>query len=382
MVEEFVDYYAVLGVPRTASTEEIEAAGRKAIKRAGMLSNQPDRLKRQKGENDMAQAQAAMNTLTDEAKRKAYDATYDRNKAAAEKETQEENDAAKRQTTANSTGDFLKDASDYMERGQWRNAFMAAQEATRLDPKNPRAWLARGQAAYNLNDYASASFALSQADKLDRDNDWIICALGEIADAEGKSQEAESYFRRAYQLMPNNSYYGGRIAWALSDQGKIDEALTLCVGLNKKFAGSDYIRNLYVNVLINDIEKHSRQMPGGTYVFTAKTQVEHAKKRLAEIDSIGVPEGQQFDFTRKLVEQHRKYVEQCSRRKFIWPGFAFYVRLAVIWFVVLFVMSIMNLLDGIWILVPVVLTVGLIWYAIEKTFPSQLSINSKVYEEA
>ncbi len=377
-MDEFIDYYEVLGVDRGASADEIHKAGITAIRRASKLSTHPDMEKQQKGQRDLKAAEEAMDILTDEAKRKAYDASYNRNKAAAEKEAQAANDAAKRQAESDTSGDFLQDAIDYMGSGQWRNASMAAKEATRQNPKNAKAWFVRGTAAVNLSDYADVAFSLAQADKLDPDNATILCALGETYDYEGKSKVSESYFRRAYQLQPNDSYYGCRIAWSLSDQGRLKEALDFCTELYKKFKDDRYIRGTYVNILLNDIETSGRQMPNGTYLYVSKEQLAYAQERFAEIDSIGIPDDDSYKSMRERLAQDRAYMEKCSRRRFMWQGVGFYVRLFGIWFVAGCVLSLANLQGFVGNLAYIILTGGLIVYAIEKTFPSQLKLNAKV----
>nr|WP_301888296.1 tetratricopeptide repeat protein [Bifidobacterium dentium] len=376
-MDEFIDYYEVLGVDKSARMDEIHKAGVIAIRRASKLSTHPDMEKQQKGQRDLKAAEEAMDILTDEAKRKAYDTSYDRDKAAAEKATQAENDAARRQAESDTTGDFIQDAIDYMDCSQWRNASMAAKEATRQNPKNAKAWFVRGEAAMNLSDYADAAFSLAQADKLDPDNATILCTLGEAYDYEGKPKESEPYFRRAYQLQPNNSYYGGRIAWSLSDQGRLKEALDFCTELYKKFKDDRYIRGTYVNILLNDIEASGHQMPNGTYLYVSKEQLAYAQKRFAEIDSIGVPNGDNYKSMRERLAQDRAYMEKCSHRRFTWQGVGFYGRLVVIWFVALFALSFINLQGSVGGLIYIVLTVGMIAYAIEKTFPSQLKLNAK-----
>ena len=50
------------------------------------------------------------------------------------------------------------------------------------------------------------------------------------------------------------------IAWSLSDQGRLKEALDFCTELYKKFKDDRYIRGTYVNILLNDIETSGRQI--------------------------------------------------------------------------------------------------------------------------
>ena len=71
-------------------------------------------------------------------------------------------------------------------------------------------------------------------------------------------------------------------------------------------------------------------------------------------------------------------MEKCSRRRFTWQGVGFYVRLFGIWFVAGCVLSLANLQGFVGNLAYIILTGGLIVYAIEKTFPSQLKLNAKV----
>ncbi len=122
--------------------------------------------------------------------------------------------------------------------GRWRDARASFEEASRLDPSNPRVLLGLGKSALQLNDFARAEMALrkclalaprdpeallmhgylrlrqnrfeeaigafTRASALDRDDTMSLCMIGYAHEKAGHADQALYYYGRALRLAPHD----------------------------------------------------------------------------------------------------------------------------------------------------------------------------------
>ena len=361
-----VNYYELLGVAQNADEDTIRGAIRKTRKRFRQLEGAPDVNQRQLAETKMTQIADAEKTLLDATSRQQYDQQLSQESNRPESTPQP-------QTSGPSTS-FLDDARSYYRNGQLRNASYASKEATRTDKDNPDAWYVRAQISLEMGDYSDADFSANQALKLNPNDALIFGVLGDVADRESRYVDAEKYFNSASQLEPNNYYWSGRVVWALGDQKRYDEALSLIQSLYKKYPQEEYIRVTYINTLLNNIENAASLSDNGMYFYTNKKQIEYARKRMLEIRSLGVPSDNP-DLS-KNVEEHNNLIEQAAHRKFIWQGFGYYVVRFFVWLILVAIFgSVFGNSDVMATIVCLAITAGMIWLVFEKTLPYQWKIN-------
>uniref|UniRef100_UPI00359C67C5 tetratricopeptide repeat protein n=1 Tax=Bifidobacterium adolescentis TaxID=1680 RepID=UPI00359C67C5 len=360
---EFVNYYELLGIEKSASEDEIRKAIRTVRKRFRQLEGSPDLDQRTMAEKKIAQIAEAEKTLTDATVRQQYDASFDQNAAAANRQQAS-------QSTQQSQGDLLEDAREYYLNGQLRLASYAVKEVTQTQHDNPDAWYLRAQISSDAGDYGDANFSVNQALRFVPNEPKLYGLMGEIADKEGRYSDAETAFRKAAVLDPQRSYYVGRVAGALMDQQKTEESLKTIREAEKTFQNDGYIKFAHVTLLLIYISWiESNNSSATAFWFANAKQVAKGKEILAEIDSIGFS-----DDTKEDVEKLRKDLEYAGKRHFHWSGLGLYAGIFILWVILIGIFS-QNAL------VALIITVALGAFLYFKSFPYGWQINVSQYGE-
>jgi tetratricopeptide (TPR) repeat protein len=95
---------------------------------------------------------------------------------------------------------FLNAGIDLLNKGDAKGALKYLEEAKRLRPNEPKAYLLLVSAYEQMNDTASARKSLAEADRLDPKNPQVKLHLALFAEQDGKLDEAESLIREALKL--------------------------------------------------------------------------------------------------------------------------------------------------------------------------------------
>lgn len=358
------NHYETIGVDTRAGEDVIRDAIRTTRKRYRQVAGSPNKEQARNAEVMMDRLAAAEETLLDADKRRAYDAEL-----AAQRPAPEEKPPVARPTT-----DWEDTARSYLANGQPRNAAQAAKQATHADPESISAWTLRAYAALELKDYSDADFAASEAQRRSPDDAQIAGLLGDVYDAEHRYQDAERAFARAAAIEPSNPYWLGRVAWALSDQGRLQEALSLAGQITAQFPGEPYARKMNASMLLQDAEAALSQDRGGVY-FTNKRQIAHVEQRLAQVAELG----SQDEGVIAHFNEQRQNLENAKRRRFH--------RLSVRRILATIVLVIVTLVvlgsNSAGSIVFMVLMLGLwIWWTVERCWPRQWKINRRALGRA
>ncbi len=223
------NYYELFEIDPGADEDAIRASIRAARKRWRQLTGSPDKERARLAEQRMEELEAAETTLLDAAARTTYD---------AELTTQLSTPAAAPQVPQ--TTDWGERAKAYYLAGDVRNAYTAAKKATDVDAENTLGWLVYVWAATDLTRYDDADFASAELVERLPQLDTSHELRGGVLDAMGRYREAEIAFRKAVALTPSNAYYQGRAAWAVLDQGRVDDAVAEAWKLVERFPGEEY----------------------------------------------------------------------------------------------------------------------------------------------
>lgn len=235
------DYYRLFEIARDADEAAIRAAIKAARKRWRQLTGSPDKDRARLAEQRMEQLEAAETILLDDDARARYDAELDATRPApAAVPNQAPSPEPKGSTPPAPTVDWGERARKYYFDGDFQNAFLAAKKGTDLTPENNLAWSFYGWSAIDLKRHQDADFA--SAELVHRlPNDASAHELrGAALDAVGRYADAETAFRNASRFAPANSYYQGRAAWALLDQGRANEAVAEAWKIVDRFPDDDY----------------------------------------------------------------------------------------------------------------------------------------------
>lgn len=196
--KEGVTHFDLLGLAKTATNREIEAAYQKYSQEfsADRIANITDPEVRKKGNFLLTRGQNAYETLVDFQKRAAYEKAGFRDPSEIVVEETDEEKAKIIYKKAKS----LKTMKDYTR------AVMALEEAVKLDPKKPDYYLLLGLCQSQIPDKKRAAEQnLQKAASMETWNAEPQAALGMLFYSERLVKRAEVYFRKALELEPKHA---------------------------------------------------------------------------------------------------------------------------------------------------------------------------------
>lgn len=113
-------------------------------------------------------------------------------------------------------------------RGRLQEAWMTLNEAYRLEPEHPQAWLLRSVISLQMNDSARALALLEEAELRSREVHEVREVLAQrarIARMGGDHAQQLAVLQQLIDLEPGNAYAHANLALALMSQGRESEAL-------------------------------------------------------------------------------------------------------------------------------------------------------------
>lgn len=229
MTEALDNYYAILDIEMGADTATIEQAVKASRKRWRQMQGSPDKDRARLAEQRMEQLEAASEILLDDTRRAQYDAQLTQQLATPSAPA-----------AATAATDWAQRAREYYENGDVRNAFTAAKKGTDVASEDPNCWFYYVLSAIDLKRLEDADFASAELVHRLPGAHTSHDLRGSVLDQMRRYKEAEISFRTAAKLEPSRAYYHGRAAWAVLDQGRIDEAVSEARDVAARFPGDEY----------------------------------------------------------------------------------------------------------------------------------------------
>jgi curved DNA-binding protein CbpA len=186
------DFYAVVGIERTASAEEIDRKIREQLRIWQRRTSNADLSRRQEAERRVQQLGEARTTLLDAQKRQQYDLQL---------ATRPRADQARPAATTAGDVDWLARARQGLASTDYRNAAHAARQARDAEP-TAEAWglLARANAGQGKLD--DALYEARQAVTMAEDNAQARLDLAHVYEQRGEWREAFEQYELASRLDP------------------------------------------------------------------------------------------------------------------------------------------------------------------------------------
>lgn len=130
----------------------------------------------------------------------------------------------------------------------WKTDELLWKDVTEKSPNNGRGWMNYGLTLMSRGDYAGAAYAYEQAITKTPYYHVLHINMGILNGAQGKPEEAESYFKKAlaYGAKYVEPYY--YYARFLFSQGRVDEAIDHCAKGLAIFEGHVYSRHLMMDI--------------------------------------------------------------------------------------------------------------------------------------
>jgi tetratricopeptide (TPR) repeat protein len=223
------NYYAILGIDRSASDEEIRIAVREQRRRWTKLQGHPNLERRYEAELQVRAISEIEATLTDPRKRAAFDATLPP-LVSAPPVHQEGVDPVPRERLDEppvADVDWLSLAEIACASGRWREAHDAAAHATAIDPPQRQGWYIRVLTSLQLTEQQAARLEAEQLLRLGpaTAEHWAVIAEAQAGDQ--RWQDAVAAYTRAAQLDDSNPLHAAGQADMYSALGRADLALPI-----------------------------------------------------------------------------------------------------------------------------------------------------------
>jgi tetratricopeptide (TPR) repeat protein len=185
------DFYAVVGVDRAASGEEIDRKIREQLRIWQRRTTNADLSRRQEAERRVQLLGEARTTLVDEEKRRRYDSELGRARPPARPLETETGDV-----------DWLARARQYLADNDYQAAGHAARQARNAPNPTAEAWGLLARANAGLGNLDDALYEAKQAVALDGNNAQTRLDLAHVYEERGDWREAFEQYELASRLDP------------------------------------------------------------------------------------------------------------------------------------------------------------------------------------
>jgi tetratricopeptide (TPR) repeat protein len=151
-------------------------------------------------------------------------------------------------------------ARDFYNQKKWQETIDAYRKTLELDPGNPEAYGAMGEALYSLNRTAESKTALEKAESLDPENGTTHHLLGKLYQDAGQQEQAIAEFETAIRLLPEDQEAMYRLLRIYAHKGDTADSSRLRADLQNLIAA----RNLEAQgeakaTVLNDAGVHLEQ---------------------------------------------------------------------------------------------------------------------------
>lgn len=328
-MENFVDYYALLGVPEDAPVDEIKKKIRALRREYRGLEGSPDPDQRNRAEQAMSTLAECERVLTDPAQRSNYDAM---------RLIQSFVPPTPRKSRANEHAEsLLESARNYAREGKAERAVVLALEAAKNNEDNdPYIPFTVSVILRVVGQYDAAMSYAGEALKLEQDpgqTGFYWDNLGQLNLLTGDCASAASAFEAAIANaeMANDDRiadYEAHEILTMTLQDKYAEAVDAAQKTFAKYPDSQAVKNVYANAVyqyITHVIASSKTYPDhdDLYWFTNTKQIEEARKYeqiLAQLGPIEdcrtlmIPgpalDGQITELREKLDKASKRYVKR------------------------------------------------------------------------
>jgi tetratricopeptide (TPR) repeat protein len=309
----FVNYYEILGLPRTASEDTVKEKIKEELRTWRKRQGLPDLSKRQEAELRMQHLATAREVLLDAGKRSAYDATLDQQSLNTPQVH-----------TAPGGRNWVSLAEEYLAQNDYRSAAYAAREATQTEGNSARAWNLRARANAGLGRLDDAAYEARQATEIESANPQFQFDFGGILEQLQHWDEALAAYEKSARLDPQNFLYPLSIAGVYLQNGDPERAMPILEQVAGAHPDEEMVNFYLANGLHDLAEKVPVHRGRDTYMITSPDEISRMESLLRR--AMGLRHGDrelQVELQRVLT-----YVESCKPTKFSVPPmlFAFGIR--------------------------------------------------------
>ena len=272
------DYYKLLNVDPSASTEEIQAAIKKTRRLWNTRSTNPNADIRAEAEQNIRDIAEAEKILLNPSERAQYDVAL----------SQKGNSAPSTSSNQQSYDDnsWFDQADYYRRRGDYYSLISLAQSVINAQPQNYMAWYVLGDAHYNQENYSEAVRCLNQSLRL-KPTAMAFESLGFVYLDNDDYDNAHFNFTQAMAEDRDCANYKYECAETLRLMGKPKEALYLVETAYKIDPNVGSAKSIYFSCLRDLIYKSvSYNRSSGRHIIINKRQLDFVKQYLPKLSTM------------------------------------------------------------------------------------------------
>lgn len=203
MIEEFVNYYDILGISQTAESDEIEQKYRDIGRQLRNQQNHPDDNIQEEAKRKLKELPNAKKVLLDPVERQKYNKKleeYQRRQQQAPSQDPPNNDIA-------SSSELIKEGYKLFAIGAINAALAVAKQATARYGDDPNTWALLAEARFRTNDTDSAIYEYKRAIDLRPNEPKFHHSLGQVFEKAKQNDYAIIAYNKAIELAPTQIYY-------------------------------------------------------------------------------------------------------------------------------------------------------------------------------
>lgn len=295
-----VDYYDLLNIGRTASTDEINEAVKKQMRQWRKRTEAADLGVRQEAEVRVKLIEEARATLTDQAKRRSYDAEL------------AQGGVRRSEVPASPSGtNWVEQARHFLSVGDYHSAAYAAREATQQSGNTAECWYLRSRANAGLDRYDDAWYEAQQAVQIEGRNAEYHFNAGMVAEEMGRPRQAIEAYKSAARL-DSAPMYELAIGGVLIQQGDHRQALEIISRVYERVPNDPNANYYYGMALIEAAENVPAVRDGESYVVTSPDEIATMRSLLAKARTLNSPDPSMVDGVRHIEQ----YLESMEKKTF------------------------------------------------------------------
>lgn len=295
------DYYALLGLDRSATVEEIAKKIRHEIGLwSKRTSNSSDLSRQQEAERRVQLLGEAKATLLDDASRREYDQRL----AAAPPR-------AAASVRAEDGANWLDLARRALAKNDYNSALYAAREARTAGMAASEVWSVMARANAGLNRLDDALYESQQAVLLDSGNPDTHMDLGGVHEARESWSAAYSAFEAAHRLIPAADGPRLAMAQALGEQGRHREAIESMEKLYAACQDREQVGAQFAMLLARSAEAVPQVRYGDEYFITSRAEITSMRQLLDRAKAVTSD-----PFALAAVAEVETYVDKCASKPF------------------------------------------------------------------
>lgn len=302
-----MDYYALLGIPRTASAADVRAAHelqeRIWRKRAAATS---DTSVSEEATKRLGMMEQAFKVLSNPQQRAAYDRQPSASAISVPPASI---------PPATLPSDLIQRAEYYLEQGDYHAAAGAARDALNNWGNSAEAWSALARAHAGLGNFDDAIYEGRRAVELASQDPWKHADLGFIYELSGKWNDALREYQQASSIDPTERLFQLSVGGVLAEHGQLQQALPIIERVYQANSNDETACFYYARSLVLMAEAVPQDKSSDGYAVTSEAEIQRMREYLGRASAVKHMDQE----TRQVIQGTEAYLQKMEGYTFNIP---------------------------------------------------------------